>query len=62
MEKVINVFDWFIGKRTYIVAIAMAVLNLCVAAGWISPEYLAQINAVLVALGIGALRLGVAGK
>lgn len=48
------------GRRTYIVAVVIAVLNLCVAFGWISPENLAQINMVLGALGLGALRAGIA--
>lgn len=48
------------GRKTYIIAVVIAVLNLCVAFGWISPEHLAQINMVLGALGLGALRSGVA--
>lgn len=44
------------GKRTYIIAAIMAVLNFAVAVNWISPENLSQINAILVALGLGALR------
>lgn len=47
------------GKKTYIIAFIMAALNLAVAFGWISPENLEQINIVLVALGLGALRAGV---
>jgi hypothetical protein len=47
------------GKKTYIVAVVIAVLNLAVAFGWISPENLETINVVLVALGLGALRAGV---
>lgn len=47
------------GKRTYIVAVVMAVLNLAVAFGWISPDHLSQINVVLGALGLGALRAAI---
>lgn len=47
------------GRKTYIVAFLMAALNLAVAFGWVSPEHLTQINVVLVALGLGALRAGV---
>lgn len=47
------------GKKTYIIAVIIAVLNLAVAFGWISPENLEQINVILVALGLGALRSGV---
>lgn len=48
------------GRKTYIIAVVIAVLNLAVAFGWISPENLAQINMVLGALGLSALRSGVA--
>lgn len=47
------------GKKTYIVAVVIAVLNLAVALGWISPENLEQINVILVALGLGAIRAGI---
>lgn len=48
------------GKKTYLVALLIAALNLAVALNWISPDHLAQINWVLSALGLGALRAGVA--
>lgn len=48
------------GYKTYLIAIIMAVLNLAVAAGWIGPEHIAQVNFILTALGLGALRAGVA--
>ncbi len=47
------------GKKTYIVAVALALLNLAVAFNLVSPEHLSQINVVLAALGLGALRAGV---
>lgn len=47
------------GKRTYIIAVIIAVLNLAVAFNWISPDNLTQINFVLGALGLGALRAAV---
>jgi hypothetical protein len=52
---------WFAleGYRTYIIAIITAVLNLAVAAGWISVDNLNAINIVLVALGGAALRSGI---
>jgi hypothetical protein len=56
MQKLINALY---GKKTYIIAVVIAVLNLAVAFGWISPENLAQINMVLGALGLGALRASV---
>ena len=56
MEKILEAL-W--GKKTYIVAVVIAVLNLAVAFGWVSPDQLEQINYVLVALGLGTLRAGV---
>ena len=53
---------WLKGKKTYIVAVVLAVLNLAVAFNWVSPDHLAQINTVLAALGLGALRSAVAKK
>ena len=50
------------GKKTYIVAVVLAVLNLAVAFNWVSPDHLAQINTVLAALGLSALRGAVAKK
>jgi hypothetical protein len=47
------------GKKTYIVAVVIAVLNLAVAFGWITPDNLEQINLILVALGFGAIRAGI---
>jgi hypothetical protein len=56
IRKIWNSLD---GKRTYIIAVVVAVLNLAVAAGWISPANLEQINIVLGALGVAALRSGI---
>ena len=58
----LNIINWLSGKKTYIIAVVGAVLNLAVAFGWITPENLTEINAVLVALGLGTLRAGVAKK
>lgn len=57
MYKVLNALS---GKKTYLVAVVLALFNLAVAYGWIDPAHQEQINAVLVALGLGALRSGVA--
>lgn len=54
-----KVLDFLAGKKTYLVAFLLAALNFGVAVGWISPENLEQINVILVALGLGALRAGV---
>lgn len=54
-----NVFNFLSGKKTYIIVLIGAVLNLSVAFGWVSVEQLEQINAVLLALGLGALRAGI---
>ncbi len=56
MNKFITLLE---GKKTYIVAVVIAVLNLLVAFNVISPDHLTQINMVLGALGIGALRSAV---
>jgi hypothetical protein len=47
------------GKKTYIVAIVMAVLNFAVAMNWLSPQHLTAINFVLTALGFTALKAGI---
>lgn len=54
-----NISTTLAGKKTYLVALLMAVLNLAVALSWISPAHLVQINWFLSALGLGALRAGV---
>ena len=56
MQKILNILD---GKKTYIVAVVIAVLNLAVAFGWISPEYMVQINLILGALGISTIRAAI---
>lgn len=56
MKKVLS---YLAGKKTYLVAIVIAVLNIAVAAGWVTPDHLQQINLVLGALGLSALRAGV---
>lgn len=47
------------GKKTHIVASVLGILNLLVALNAITPAHLAAINAVLVALGLSALRSGI---
>ena len=59
MQKLTKLYYALEGRRTYIVAVLIAVLNLAVAFGWVSPENLTQINVVLGALGISALRASV---
>lgn len=59
MEVVKAIWRFFDGYKTYIVAIVVAVWNLGVAVGWISPANLEQINVVLGALGAAALRSGI---
>ena len=56
MQKIINFLS---GKKTYFIAFIGAVLNFSVAMGWVSPDNLAEINAVLIALGLGAVRAGI---
>jgi hypothetical protein len=47
---------WLKGKKTYIVALALLVLNVAVGLNLISPAHLSEINVVLGALGLTALR------
>lgn len=54
-----NILKTLQGKKTYIIAFVLAALNLAVAFDLISPAQLDQINIVLVALGLGALRSGI---
>lgn len=55
-RKIFNAVD---GKKTFIVAVVTALLNLAVAFNWTSPAHLMQINTVLAALGLAALRDGI---
>ena len=48
--------DSLVGKRTYIVAVIIAVLNLLVALNVVSVDQLSTINVLLGALGLGTLR------
>ena len=54
-----NLLNKINGKKTYIVAFILALLNLLVAFDVISPDNLAQINTVLSSLGLATLRAGV---
>ena len=56
LSKLVNFLS---GKKTYIIVIIGAVLNVAVALELVTPDNLEQINAVLLALGLGALRAGV---
>lgn len=47
------------GRKTYITAFVLALLNLLVAFNVISPAHLTQINFILTACGLGALRSAV---
>jgi hypothetical protein len=47
------------GYRTYIIALILGLVNAAVYLGWITVDQLEQINVILVALGLGALRAGV---
>lgn len=54
-----NILKTLEGKKTYITAVVLAVLNLLVAFGVITPDHLSQINTILGALGLGFLRVSV---
>lgn len=59
MQKILAALQ---GKKTYIIATLLAVLNLAVALDWVTVDQLSQINAILVALGLGTIRAGISGK
>lgn len=48
---------WMQGKKTYIVAILVGLLGAAQALGYVVPEY---VWAILGALGLGAVRSGIA--
>lgn len=54
-----SILSWLKGKKSYLIAAILAILNFAVAMGWISPENLTAINTVLGALGLAALRAAV---
>lgn len=61
--KTINQFVKFLqGKKTYIISVALILVNALIASGAINPnpKQTLLLNAVLGALGLGALRAGVA--
>ena len=62
MKKLVELYKLLDGKKTYIIAFALAGLNLAAAFGILSVEAIETINFVLLALGLGTIRLGVAKK
>ena len=54
-----NILESLAGKKTYIIAVVIAVVNLLAAYGVITIDQIGYVNAVLGALGLGALRAGV---
>lgn len=59
LQLISNARAFVEGRKTYIVAFVAALLNLLVAFNVISVEQLEQVNMVLAALGLAALRAGV---
>lgn len=51
-------YNWLNGKKTYIVAAVLIVLNGMVALGYLTPAQIDNINIILGALGIVTLRAG----
>lgn len=58
INQVKALWSYLSGKKTHIVATALALLNVANALSLISPHDLAQINMILLALGLSALRSG----
>lgn len=54
-----TILDSLAGKKTYIIAVLIAVINLLAAYGVITVDQIGYLNAFLGALGLGALRAGV---
>lgn len=59
MSKLNQLWTFLEGKKTHIVATVLGALNVLVVLNVIDPAHLAQINLVLVALGLSALRSGI---
>lgn len=59
MQTISKIVEFLSGKKTYIIAGIIGAMNAGVSLGWISPSNITQINLVLGALGLGALRSGV---
>lgn len=59
MKYLNQVQEFLKGKKTHLIAFVLGALNVADALGYISPAHLAQINLVLVALGLSALRAAV---
>jgi len=54
-----SILDFLNGKKTYIIAVVLAVLNLLVACDVLPHEAIEPINFILTGLGLGTLRLAV---
>lgn len=57
-----RILEFLQGKKTYIIVIVAIIFNTLVQLGYVDGSYVAYINIVLGALGLGALRAGVNGK
>ena len=51
---------WLKGKKTYITMILSGLTGLALLVGWIDEEMVLKINAILIPLGLGFMRKGVA--
>lgn len=56
-----SILDWLSGKKTYVVAILLAVFDVGVTFGWwtFDNAVVQAVNALLAAFGLGFLRAGV---
>lgn len=57
-----GIIDYLSGKKTYIVAILLAVYNVGIAFAWWTPDntYITLVNTILATFGLGFLRAGIA--
>lgn len=56
MQRILNFLQ---GKKTYIIIIVGAILNIAVQAGWVGISSIETVNIVLGFLGLGAIRAGI---
>lgn len=56
MKKILSILQ---GRKSYLVVIVAIIFNTLVHYGYVEPSFVQYVNAVLAALGLGALRAGI---
>ena len=57
-----NIWNWLKGKKSYIVAIAVAVVTFCLSMGYITQDVAVTLYGLLGASGVATLRHGLSSK